>query len=103
MSGPYAMAAFVDAVFSGRVSSGAAARAPSPGPVIVLDLDSTASGGDPYAELESQSVMAKQIAAATAVAQGATDGGSSAVADAYHAGLVPPSCLAAVKDFFATR
>jgi hypothetical protein len=47
--------------------------------------------------------MAKQIAAATAVAQGATDGGSSAVADAYHAGLVPPSCLAAVKDFFATR
>ncbi len=46
---------------------------------------------------------AKQVAAATAVAQGATDGGASAVADAYHAGLVPPFCLAAVKDFFAAR
>jgi pimeloyl-ACP methyl ester carboxylesterase len=80
-----------------------AARAPSPGPVIVLDLDSTASGGDPYADLKSQFALAKQITAATAVAQGATDGGASAVADAYHAGLVPPFCLAAVKDFFAAR
>lgn len=79
-----------------------AARAPSPGPVIVLDLDSTASGSDPYAELKSQFALAKQITAATAVAQGATDGGASAVADAYHAGLVPPFCLAAVKDFFAS-
>jgi hypothetical protein len=80
-----------------------AARAPSPGAVIVLDLDSTASGGDPYANLKSQFALAKQITAATAVAQGATDGGASAVADAYHAGLVPPFCLAAVKDFFAAR
>ena len=80
-----------------------AARAPSPDPVIVLDLDSTASGGDPYADLKDQFALAKQIAAATAVAQGATDGGASAVADAYHAGLVPPFCLAAVKDFFAAH
>ena len=80
-----------------------AARAPSPSPVIVLDLDSTASGSDPYDDLKSQFALAKQIAAATAVAQGATDGGASAVADAYHAGLVPPFCLAAVKDFFASR
>lgn len=80
-----------------------AARAPSPGLVIVLDLDSTASGGDPYADLKSQFALAKQITAATAVARGATDGGASAVADAYHAGLVPPFCLAAVKDFFAGR
>jgi len=80
-----------------------ATRAPSPGPVIVLDLDSTASGSDPYAELKRQFALAKQIAAATAVAQGATDGGAGAVADAYHAGLVPPFCLAAVKNFFAAR
>jgi poly(3-hydroxybutyrate) depolymerase len=80
-----------------------AARAPSPGPVIVLDLDSTATGGEPYADLKSQFALAKQIAAATAVAQGASDGGASAVADAYHAGLVPPFCLAAVRSFFAAH
>jgi len=80
-----------------------ASRAPSPGPVIVLDLDSTASASDPYADLKSGFALAKQITAATAVAQGATDGGASAVADAYHAGLVPPFCLAAVEEFFAAR
>jgi poly(3-hydroxybutyrate) depolymerase len=80
-----------------------AARAPSPSPVIVLDLDSTASGNDPYADLKSQFALAKQIAAATAVAQGATDGGAGAVADAYHAGLVPPFCLEAVQSFFAAH
>jgi hypothetical protein len=80
-----------------------AARAPSPSPVIVLDLDSTASGSDPYADLKSQFAQAKLLAAATAVAQGATDGGASAVSDAYHAGLVPPFCLAAVKSFFAAH
>lgn len=80
-----------------------AARAPSPSPVIVLDLDSTASADDPYADLKSQFALAKQIAAATAVAQGATDGGAAAVADAYHAGLVPPFCLEAVQSFFAAQ
>jgi poly(3-hydroxybutyrate) depolymerase len=80
-----------------------AARAPSPSPVIVLDLDSTASADDPYADLKSQFALAKQIAAATAVAQGATDGGAAAVADAYHAGLVPPFCLEAVQSFFASH
>ena len=67
----------------------------------VLDLDATATSGEPYASLKSQFELAKQITAATAVAQGATDGGASAVADAYHAGLVPPFCLAAVRSFFA--
>ncbi len=80
-----------------------AAQAPSPDPVIVLDLDSTVAAGDPYADLKNQFALAKQVAAATAVAQGATDGGAGAVADAYHAGLVPPFCLAAVKDFFAAH
>jgi len=80
-----------------------AARAPSPDPVTVLDLDSTVSGGDPYADLKNQFAQAKQLAAATAVAQGATDGGASAVSDAYHAGLLPPFCLTAVKSFFAAH
>jgi len=80
-----------------------AARAPSPGTVIVLDLDSTTSGSDPYADLKNQFALAKQITAATAVAQGASDGGASAVSGAYHAGLVPPFCLAAVSEFFAAR
>lgn len=78
-----------------------AARAPSVAPVTVLDLDSTSSAGDPYAGLKGQFVLAKQITAATAVAQGATDGGASAVSGAYHAGLVPPFCLEAVRSFFA--
>jgi hypothetical protein len=67
----------------------------------VLDLDASSSNSDPYAELKSQFVLAKQLAAATAVAQGAHDGGAAAVLDAYHAGLVPPFCLAAVRSFFA--
>jgi poly(3-hydroxybutyrate) depolymerase len=77
-----------------------ATHAPSPSPVIVLDLDSTVSASDPYADLKSQFALAKQLVAATAVADGATDGGAAAVTDAYHAGLVPPFCLAAVKSFF---
>ena len=69
----------------------------------MLDLDSIASGSDPYAGLKSQFALAKQITAAAAVAQGATDGGAAAVTDAYHAGLVPPFCLAAVKSFFRVQ
>ncbi len=80
-----------------------ASRAPSPNPAIVLDLDSAASAGDPYSGLKTQFASAKQIAAAVAVAQGATDGGAAAVADSYHAGLLPPFCLAAVSDFFAAH
>jgi hypothetical protein len=80
-----------------------ASHAPATVPVTVLDLDASASGGDPYADLKSQFALAKQITAANAVAHGATDGGASAVVDAYHAGLVPPFCLAAVKSFFAAH
>jgi hypothetical protein len=69
----------------------------------VLDLDSSATDGDIYADLKSRVALAKQITAATAVAQGATDGGAAAVADTYHAGLLPPFCVAAVRTFFAGR
>jgi hypothetical protein len=78
-------------------------RTPVPAAVQVLDLDAAASAGDPYSGVKTQFASAKQITAALAVAQGATDGGAAAVADAYHAGLLPPFCLAAVSDFFAAH
>jgi hypothetical protein len=69
----------------------------------VLDLDSASPSGDPYASLKADFVLAKQLAAADAVAKGATDGGASAVASAYHATLVPPFCFAAARSFFAAQ
>jgi hypothetical protein len=78
-------------------------RTPAPAAVQVLDLDSAASAGDPYSGVKTQFASAKQVTAALAVAQGATDGGAAAVVDAYHAGLLPPFCLAAVSDFFAAH
>jgi len=66
-------------------------------------VDSAVSGNDPYASVKTDFALAKQLLAATAVAQGATDGGTAAVTEAYHAPLVPPFCLAAVKSFFAAQ
>lgn len=43
---------------------------------------------------------AKSLVAANAVAAGAADGGATTVLQAYHAALVPPVCLSAVKSFF---
>ena len=61
----------------------------------VLDVDSASAAGDPYASLKAQFAVAKQLVVADAIAQGATDGGASAVASAYHATLVAPFCFAA--------
>jgi len=69
----------------------------------VLDLDSASTAGDPYASLKSDFVVAKDLVAADAIAQGATDRGAGAVADAYHATLVPPFCFSAVRSFFAAH
>jgi hypothetical protein len=80
-----------------------AANAPATADIRILDLDSEASAGDAYADLKARFALAKQVYAATAVAQGATDGGDAAVLDAYHAGLLPPFCIAAVMTFFAGR
>jgi hypothetical protein len=80
-----------------------AAHAPASASISVLDLESTAISGDPYASLKKDFALAKELIAATAVEQGATDGGALAVAEAYHATLVAPFCFAAVKSFFATR
>jgi alpha/beta superfamily hydrolase len=76
-------------------------HAPASAPITVLDLDSSASAGDPYAGLKKEFAIAKDLVAANAVAQGATDGGALAVAKVYHTTLVAPFCFAAAKTFFA--
>ena len=78
-----------------------ASHAPASAP-IVLDLESPPTAGGPYANLRKDFALAKALVAAAAVAQGATDGGALAVAEAYHATLVAPFCFAAAKSFFAT-
>jgi pimeloyl-ACP methyl ester carboxylesterase len=74
-------------------------QAPS-APVTILDIDSTVSASDPY-EIEKDAFKAAVVAVeAAAILGGATDGGHAAVLENYHAQLVPPFCLAAVKSFF---
>jgi alpha/beta superfamily hydrolase len=80
-----------------------AAHAPASASIGVLDLEAAASANDPYANLKKDFELAKAIVAATAVSQGATDGGAFAVAEAYHATLVAPFCFAAAKSFFANQ
>lgn len=80
-----------------------APRAPSAARISVLDIDSTATSDDPYATLKENFARAKQLVAAAAVVQGAQDRGARAVAEVYHAPLVPPFCLAAVDSFFAAQ
>ena len=70
-------------------------------PVSVLDLEAAAIPNDPYAILKQDFQIAKGLVAATAISQGATDGGALAVAEAYHAMLVAPICFSATRSFFA--
>jgi hypothetical protein len=80
-----------------------AAHAPASASIGVLDLESAATSNDPYGTLKQDFAIAKDLVAANAVAQGATDGGAIAVAEAYHTLLVSPFCFAAVKSFFAAQ
>lgn len=74
----------------------------APGLTSVLDVDSPVSGpNDPYAPIKTGFSEAKAAVAAQAVAAGATDGGASAVLQAYHGDLVAPFCLLAARAFFA--
>ena len=63
---------------------------PATAPVF-LDVDSAAMANDPYASIKAGFSAAKTLVSA---------GGDQAVLDAYHATLVPPFCLSAVKSFF---
>ena len=66
----------------------------------VLDIDSAVTSGDPYEALKLEFQAAKAAVIALAIADGASDGGRSAVLGDYHAGLVPPFCLSAARSFF---
>lgn len=74
----------------------------STAPVSFLDIDSSAAG-EPFDDLKDKFALAKDLIAAAAVAQGATDGGASAVLEAYHTTLVAPFCLAAASRFFGAQ
>ncbi len=63
----------------------------------VLDVDSAVAVGDPYKDLKLGFAAAKALVAASA---GGGSAGDLAVLAHYHAGLVPPFCLSAVKSFF---
>ena len=69
-------------------------------PVTTVDVDSAPTTNDPYAAFKDVFADAKAAVAADAIASGATDGGALAVLEDYHATLVPPMCLGAVKKFF---
>ena len=60
--------------------------------VTVLDIDSEVESGDPYATQKTQFAVAKEILELS--------GGDDEVLENYHAGLVAPFCLSAVKSFF---
>jgi len=70
------------------------------GSVTVLDLDSGTSAAGVAGSLQTEFQTTKAAYAASAVLQGATDGGASAVDSVYHETLVPPFCLAAVISYF---
>jgi hypothetical protein len=76
-----------------------AKNAPS-APVTILDIASAPAGSDPYADEKDAFNAAVTAMEAAAIAGGAADGGHAAVLVDYHAQLVPPFCLAAVKSFF---
>jgi hypothetical protein len=71
--------------------------------VTVLNVDAAPDSGDPYTTQKNGFQAAKDLVRTTAVVGGAGDGGDAAVFSAYHAALVPPFCLSAVKSFFDVR
>jgi predicted esterase len=66
--------------------------------VTLLDVDSSAASGDPYANEKIGFAAAKAAVEAAAVIGGAN--GAMAVLQVYHSTLIPPFCLYAVKSFF---
>jgi dienelactone hydrolase len=60
--------------------------------VTVLDIASAVESGDPFASQKTQFALAKNLLEIS--------GGDDAVLEAYHAGLVAPFCLSAVRQYF---
>jgi predicted esterase len=76
-------------------STGAARR------TFALNLDSSPlSTADPFTSLKAGFAASKQALAASAVAQGATDGGTLFVLASYHTQLELPYCFPAAHLFF---
>jgi pimeloyl-ACP methyl ester carboxylesterase len=69
-------------------------------PVTILDIASAPTANDPYTNEKDAFDAAVTATEVAAIAGGATDGGHAAMLEDYHARLVPPFCLAAVKSFF---
>jgi hypothetical protein len=67
--------------------------------VSVLNVDVATPSGT-FASAQAGFNLAKTETATAAVTAGATDGGASAVVQAYHGSLVPPFCNAAARGFF---
>lgn len=73
----------------------------APDLLTVLNVDSSpTSVTDPFAAAKVGFGRAKTSTATAAIAAGASDGGASAVTQAYHGSLVPPFCNAAARGFF---
>ncbi|UZD54792.1 alpha/beta hydrolase family protein [Caldimonas aquatica] len=75
-------------------------RLPAELQVPAFDLETTSSGTPPH--LQAAFSLRKQQVAQEAVANGAVDGGTSAVLAKYHGELVPPFCAALIRGFFGT-
>jgi hypothetical protein len=60
--------------------------------VTVLDIDSAVESDDPFEAQKTQFALAKDAVELV--------GGDAEVLEKYHAGLVAPFCLSAVKSFF---
>jgi pimeloyl-ACP methyl ester carboxylesterase len=76
-----------------------AANSPA-APVTVVDINSSPTPNDPYADEKIGFAAAVKAVEVAAIAGGAIDGGHAAVLQDYHAQLVPPFCLATAKSFF---
>jgi hypothetical protein len=80
-----------------------ASRAPSTAVIRVLDIDSDVVSGEEFVGLKQGFSAAKSAIRLSAIAQGAQDGGESAVLEAYHGTLVAPFCIAAARSFFGAQ
>lgn len=72
----------------------------APGLTSVLDVDSAPGAIDPFASVKTGFAQAEAQVAQQAIQAGATDNGSNAVMQAYHAELVAPFCMVAARGFF---
>jgi pimeloyl-ACP methyl ester carboxylesterase len=86
--------------FNTQLMQGYWAKNSPSAPASVVDIASSPTTNDPFADEKIGFAAAVAAIELAAIAGGASDGGHAAVLAHYHAQLVPPFCLAAVKSFF---